>query len=93
VSAPVLFWRILRGLWAFFQRVTITSILLWRIVMTLNAIPCPHCRRPAPWVDNAHRPFCSERCRLIDLGAWIDENYRVPDAILSPNADEEEKHL
>jgi hypothetical protein len=28
--------------------------------------------------DSPHRPFCSERCRLIDLGAWADEEYRVP---------------
>jgi len=29
------------------------------------------------WEGNAHRPFCSERCKLIDLGRWIDEEYRV----------------
>jgi hypothetical protein len=29
------------------------------------------------WHGNPHRPFCSERCRLIDLGTWLDEGYRV----------------
>jgi endogenous inhibitor of DNA gyrase (YacG/DUF329 family) len=28
--------------------------------------------------DSAHRPFCSERCKLIDLGAWAEESYRIP---------------
>jgi len=30
------------------------------------------------WTGNPHRPFCSLECRLIDLGAWADEAYRVP---------------
>lgn len=31
-----------------------------------------------PWEGNPHRPFCSERCRLVDLGAWLDERYAIP---------------
>ena len=58
--------------------------------MILDAIPCPHCHRPTPWLDNDHRPFCSERCRLIDLGAWIEESYRVADAPLPEAAEAEE---
>jgi len=30
------------------------------------------------WVKNRWRPFCSERCRLIDLGEWLTENHRIP---------------
>ena len=41
-------------------------------------IACPQCRRPTAWEDNPFRPFCSERCRLLDLGAWADESYRIP---------------
>lgn len=42
-------------------------------------VPCPSCGKPAAWSkDNRWRPFCSERCRLIDLGAWIEGDYRVP---------------
>jgi len=37
---------------------------------------CVHCRRRP--IDPEWRPFCSERCRLLDLGNWIDERYRVP---------------
>lgn len=40
---------------------------------------CPTCGAPAPWTpENRWRPFCSERCKLIDLGQWADEKYRVP---------------
>lgn len=40
--------------------------------------PCPVCRAPVEW--NAafpFRPFCSERCKLVDLGAWANESYRI----------------
>jgi endogenous inhibitor of DNA gyrase (YacG/DUF329 family) len=30
------------------------------------------------WEGNPHRPFCSERCRSSDLGAWVTEQYRIP---------------
>jgi endogenous inhibitor of DNA gyrase (YacG/DUF329 family) len=40
-------------------------------------IKCPQCHQPAAWQDNPDRPFCSERCRLIDLGQWADESYRI----------------
>jgi uncharacterized protein len=41
-------------------------------------VTCPTCRTPTGWHGNVHRPFCSLRCRLIDLGVWLDERYRVP---------------
>jgi endogenous inhibitor of DNA gyrase (YacG/DUF329 family) len=31
-----------------------------------------------PWEGNSHRPFCSERCKLRDLGNWASERYRIP---------------
>lgn len=40
-------------------------------------VKCPICRAEVAWENNPHRPFCSERCQLIDLGAWVDERYRV----------------
>jgi endogenous inhibitor of DNA gyrase (YacG/DUF329 family) len=39
---------------------------------------CPTCNKPAEWQDNPHRPFCSERCQLIDFGRWANEEFRVP---------------
>lgn len=42
-------------------------------------VPCPACGKPVAWgVENRYRPFCSERCKAIDLGAWAAEEYRVP---------------
>jgi uncharacterized protein len=40
-------------------------------------VRCPICRKAAAWEGNPHRPFCSERCRTVDLGNWADESYRV----------------
>ncbi len=65
--------------------------------------PCPGCQKPARLgavaVDARPDPFpfCSFRCQMIDLGRWIDEEYRIPDAddqsgggaSESPGADEE----
>ena len=40
---------------------------------------CPQCGGESLWSpENPFRPFCSERCKLIDLGAWASESYRVP---------------
>lgn len=39
---------------------------------------CPLCGKPTTSKDNPHAPFCSERCKLIDLGQWASEKYRVP---------------
>jgi hypothetical protein len=41
-------------------------------------VKCPRCGVATRWEGNADRPFCSLRCRQIDLGAWADEEYRVP---------------
>jgi uncharacterized protein len=40
---------------------------------------CPTCSKPVEWSTAAQwRPFCSERCRLIDLGAWMSEQRSIP---------------
>jgi endogenous inhibitor of DNA gyrase (YacG/DUF329 family) len=45
----------------------------------LKTVICPRCGNTVEWSpQNRWRPFCSERCRLIDLGAWATERYRVP---------------
>jgi endogenous inhibitor of DNA gyrase (YacG/DUF329 family) len=43
----------------------------------MSEIKCPQCRKPTTWKDNPDRPFCSNRCRLIDLGQWADESYKI----------------
>lgn len=42
-------------------------------------VSCPTCGQAAEYSpQNPFRPFCSERCKLIDLGEWATENYRIP---------------
>ena len=56
--------------------------------MAGRPILCPTCKKP---VDPANEdfPFCSDRCRLIDLGAWASGDYRVSSPILDPDLLEE----
>jgi uncharacterized protein len=53
-------------------------------------IKCPTCRRETEWENNPHRPFCSERCRLIDLGAWVEERYRIPGKKVEPTREDDD---
>ncbi len=41
-------------------------------------VNCPQCGQQVAWLpENKYRPFCSERCRLIDLGAWAAEEHKI----------------
>lgn len=45
----------------------------------MKSVACPRCGKLSPFTaENKWRPFCSERCKMIDLGAWAAESYRVP---------------
>lgn len=45
----------------------------------MKQVSCPTCKKPVEWVvTQTFRPFCSERCRMIDLGQWADDKYAVP---------------
>ena len=57
-------------------------------------VSCPQCHRQHEW-DRASpwRPFCSERCRLIDLGAWLTERHVIPgEEAPEPTDDELPRH-
>ncbi|AEG67980.1 MULTISPECIES: DNA gyrase inhibitor YacG [Ralstonia solanacearum species complex] len=58
--------------------------------MNVKTVKCPTCGKPVPWVpESRYRPFCSERCKQIDLGAWAAEQYTIPvveDDDLPPDA-------
>ena len=41
-------------------------------------IICPICKNTTTWEENPWRPFCSERCKLIDLGKWVSDEYKIP---------------
>ena len=45
----------------------------------LKHVACPSCGAAVEWSPQSKwRPFCSERCRLIDLGEWLEEEKRIP---------------
>jgi uncharacterized protein len=47
--------------------------------VTATTARCPTCRGLAVRAGNKLFPFCSERCQLVDLGRWLDEEYRIPE--------------
>lgn len=52
---------------------------------------CPQCRKRTRLDDsNPWRPFCSQRCKLIDLGDWLNERYSIPAEELPPNPDDDQ---
>lgn len=53
-------------------------------------VPCPECKKDAIFSpDNPDRPFCSERCRLIDLGLWANEEHKISTPIDPNNEDDD----
>lgn len=45
-------------------------------------VACPQCRELVEYsTENPYRPFCSKRCKMIDLGEWASESYRIPENI------------
>jgi endogenous inhibitor of DNA gyrase (YacG/DUF329 family) len=49
-------------------------------VRTKHIVSCPHCGAQVEWTPAArYRPFCSERCKMTDLGAWATEKFRIPE--------------
>jgi uncharacterized protein len=60
-------------------------------------VNCPTCKKEIHWIpENTYRPFCCERCKLIDLGQWAAEQHVIPAPITSQsyeNESEEVYHL
>ncbi len=57
----------------------------------LRSAPCPRCSKPASLdAANSWRPFCSERCKMIDLGKWAAEEYAIPAQEELPSSDASE---
>jgi len=55
----------------------------------MRTVQCPRCGSPAAFgPENKWRPFCSERCKLIDLGLWASESYRIPESSEPSSQDE-----
>lgn len=51
-----------------------------------KTVKCPTCGKAVPWgPQSPWRPFCSERCKLIDLGEWAAEGHRIPGEEVLPD--------
>lgn len=65
------------------------------MVKTMNKllkVKCPQCNTVFPYYDSEFRPFCCERCKMIDLGHWFEETYKVPvKEVVKPDTQKEEK--
>jgi len=55
--------------------------------MSPARVKCPTCKREIDWSTSPCRPFCSERCRLIDLGAWFSEQRAIPSEAVEGEAE------
>lgn len=52
-------------------------------------VSCPTCKAAVPWVaEQAFKPFCSQRCKLIDLGDWATEAHKIPGGPVLPDLDQ-----
>jgi len=59
-------------------------------VQSVKLVTCPTCGAQTEYTSaNPYRPFCSRRCKLIDLGQWATENYRIPESEKPQPPDEE----
>jgi len=55
--------------------------------MAARKVRCPQCGEDALWApENPNRPFCSERCKQIDLGCWASDSYRIGGAVSDEEA-------
>jgi len=57
-------------------------------------VPCPTCKKRGDWLAGAYGPFCSKRCKLVDLGKWFKEEHKVseplqPEHFIEPEDDQD----
>ena len=54
----------------------------------MTLVKCPSCGKETEFEGNEFRPFCSERCKLLDFGAWADETYSLPAEADTPSEED-----
>ena len=56
----------------------------------VKAVSCPTCGTQVEWIEkNTYRPFCSDRCKLIDFGQWATEQHSIAGAPSFPDFEED----
>jgi endogenous inhibitor of DNA gyrase (YacG/DUF329 family) len=63
-------------------------------VKTVRKVRCPTCKKEGDWFAEKYGPFCSKRCKLVDLGKWLNEEHKVseplqPDQMVEPEKEED----
>ncbi|HYG21878.1 MAG TPA: DNA gyrase inhibitor YacG [Verrucomicrobiae bacterium] len=48
-------------------------------------VRCPHCRRVGNWLEAKSAPFCSSRCKLLDLGKWLNQEHAISSPLREEN--------
>ncbi len=51
-------------------------------------VRCPQCKRVGEWFETPFGPFCSKRCRLVDLGQWLNEEHTISDPLRPEHLEE-----
>ena len=51
------------------------------VMKRVRHIKCPTCERKGDWFSGAYAPFCSRRCKLIDLGKWFGEEHLISEPL------------
>lgn len=60
----------------------------------IKSVNCPSCGTKVDWIkENSHRPFCCERCKLIDFGEWATEKHSIPGPAVFPELEDGEDSL
>jgi hypothetical protein len=54
-------------------------------------VKCPTCKKTGDWFATAYGPFCSKRCKLVDLGKWLGEEHRVSEPLRPDHSPDSEK--
>lgn len=50
-------------------------------MMKSKVVKCPTCRKPGEWFECKYGPFCSHRCKLVDLGKWLGEENKISEPL------------
>jgi endogenous inhibitor of DNA gyrase (YacG/DUF329 family) len=62
--------------------------------MTNKIVKCPHCGKEVAWIEQENfKPFCSNRCKLIDFGEWADEQNSIPGEPVLPDEKDSDQYL
>ena len=56
-------------------------------------VKCPKCKKTFNYFDSESRPFCSEKCRLVDLGKWLNEEFAIKESFLCESIDVEKETM